>query len=1119
MEVSSKETGNHDDQLSQHSAEISDSYPPEAALEDVFDNVNCDRATPYESSVPQCDKMNNDYSLHDLDPTQRPRSFSDVSAGSGRYTFLRKLQGQTDKPKTSMKVFVRRESKTITGQSAKHDDTEFGFHPYQHGIYKQANAISLSVNNIADAETQVPPPKPRLPDNYRRYLDQQLKQFHQVHSKSLDSGSEEGKVEHAQQKYVNVQSVNPEEKRESIAVEHQRVSRPRASVSELPIRTTSGVYKHFDAKFQSELLKKELEKLRTYKHVRKNSETMKQKFESIFRQKSTSDLHVRFVDEMDDQQVGTKDKDIVSDKTGKHTFKQAHSLDSAVIGNRTFPNDIAYNQGGSTGTIQGQSCSYTTDVVRDGRSRTSERGQELGRSKSATALNRQRDEDASHLRDKKGSQLSKSASNLRRNPDTIRRYNAGTHEQIRINVRQKYEADRHNRVESTIPDDPALNLEQELGKGREKLERRASARDHKPVSDNRSDEEKYAALSRNRTLYSKSGPRRRERPLVNKDERMKLTFRDRAIAQSARKLAYVKPNIVVNGSESAQSKLGADVHSHTNIDIQNDLHRSRNTHTKGAIYESKSVPNISSKDQNKQADQRTDPPSEKVIKHSNLHSVPKKVTINEGDKIAMDAKSNQTLDLDKIVIDARSKLCGRSGDIVLKQCRVGSDVVFGLVGVPKPSLETHHKHKEKQPSSNGYLDGQGLVTIRMMPDDQGRFGFNVKGGADQGMPIIVSRVAPNTPADNADPRLNEGDQVLYINGRDVSQHTHEQVVKFIRLSRETRTKELNLIVRPNAYMTDDASDDQPEEFVYDPESYLITNNSGGNALDNSLHLLEESLESGAALAQFEQLYRKKPGMTMNVARSVANVPKNRYRDISPYDQTRVLIKSGPNGDYINANYVNMEIPVSGIVNRYIAAQGPLPTTCVDFWQMVWEQHSSLVVMLTTEVEKGRIKCHQYWPGLYETSDFGHLQITCVKEEKSPSFAFREFNLTNVESEEERHISHMQYISWPDHGVPDDPADFLDFVVKVRQKRVGVVEPSVVHCSAGIGRTGVLITMETAMCLIEANQPVFPLSIVRQMRDQRAMLIQTPNQYKFVCEAIIRCFSERIVEPLPEYQQR
>lgn len=92
----------------------------------------------------------------------------------------------------------------------------------------------------------------------------------------------------------------------------------------------------------------------------------------------------------------------------------------------------------------------------------------------------------------------------------------------------------------------------------------------------------------------------------------------------------------------------------------------------------------------------------------------------------------------------------------------------------------------------------------------------------------------------------------------------------------------------------------------------------------------------------------------------------------------------------------MEIPGSGIVNRYIAAQGPLPKTCTDFWQMVWEQHSSLVVMLTTKVEKGRVKCHQYWPEMYETMDYGLLQITCVKEEETPSFAFREFNLTHVE---------------------------------------------------------------------------------------------------------------------------
>ncbi|XP_033762686.1 tyrosine-protein phosphatase non-receptor type 4-like isoform X2 [Pecten maximus] len=429
----------------------------------------------------------------------------------------------------------------------------------------------------------------------------------------------------------------------------------------------------------------------------------------------------------------------------------------------------------------------------------------------------------------------------------------------------------------------------------------------------------------------------------------------------------------------------------------------------------------------------------------------------------------------------------QSPHLVVRQCRIGSSMAFGLVQV------------NQNPNGNGYPEGHGLVTIRMIPDEQGRFGFNVKGGADQGMPIIVSRVAPSTPADLAIPRLNEGDQVLVINGRDVSQHTHEQVVMFIRASRETHSGELVLIVRPNVYV----SEDTPEEhyFEYLPESHVITTTAGANALEASLVLLQESLEGGAALAQFEQLYRKKPGMTMNAARLETNIPKNRYRDISPYDQTRVILKSG--GEYINANYVNMEIPGSGIVNRYIAAQGPLPNTCVDFWQMVWEQHSSLVVMLTTKIERGRVKCHQYWPDLYETVDYGELQITCVKEEDTTSFAFREFNLTHLSTNEERHISHMQYIAWPDHGVPDDPGDFLDFVGKVRQKRTGMVEPTIVHCSAGIGRTGVLITMETAMCLIESNQPVYPLSIVRQMRDQRAMLIQTPSQYKFVCEAILK----------------
>lgn len=412
-----------------------------------------------------------------------------------------------------------------------------------------------------------------------------------------------------------------------------------------------------------------------------------------------------------------------------------------------------------------------------------------------------------------------------------------------------------------------------------------------------------------------------------------------------------------------------------------------------------------------------------------------------------------------------------------------------------------------------------LVTIRMKPDVQGRFGFNVKGGADQGLPIIISRVAPNTPADLCIPRLNEGDQVLLINGRDISKHSHDQVIQFIRSAREMHSGELVLVVRPNVYIAEDIPDEP--DFQYVPDNALSVHATPcheGEALPRSLTLLQEGLNSGSVFTKFEQLYRRKPGMTMNAAMLTDNLSKNRYRDISPYDQTRVKVKDGVMNDYINANFVNMEIPVSGIVNRYIAAQGPLPNTAVDFWMMVWEQKSSLIVMLTTQSERGRVKCHQYWPDQCDAVKYGKLIVTGHKEELTSSFAYREFKLRHADkSGDERHIHQMQYMAWPDHGVPDDSSDFLSFVLRVRQNRIGMVEPTIVHCSAGIGRTGVLITMETAVCLIEANQPVYPLDIVRQMRDQRAMLIQTPRQFRFVCEAILKVYNDKIVRPLEDFR--
>ncbi|KAF1576840.1 UNVERIFIED_CONTAM: Tyrosine-protein phosphatase 1, partial [Eudyptes robustus] len=112
------------------------------------------------------------------------------------------------------------------------------------------------------------------------------------------------------------------------------------------------------------------------------------------------------------------------------------------------------------------------------------------------------------------------------------------------------------------------------------------------------------------------------------------------------------------------------------------------------------------------------------------------------------------------------------------------------------------------------------------------------------------------------------------------------------------------------------------------------------------------------------------------------------------DETRVILEKAPSGDYINASHVNMEILSTGIVNRYIATQGPLPHTSGDFWYMVWEQCSTTIVMLTTTVENGRIKCHQYWPQKKETLEFGQLVITNLGERSDRYCFYRELSVKN-----------------------------------------------------------------------------------------------------------------------------
>lgn len=158
----------------------------------------------------------------------------------------------------------------------------------------------------------------------------------------------------------------------------------------------------------------------------------------------------------------------------------------------------------------------------------------------------------------------------------------------------------------------------------------------------------------------------------------------------------------------------------------------------------------------------------------------------------------------------------------------------------------------------------------------------------------------------------------------------------------------------------------------------------------------------------------------------------------------MVLLNAESGDYINGNYVNMEIPNGGgggqqqmVVNRYIATQGPLPDTTTDFWRMVQQESSHLVVMLTTVMERGRVKCHQYWPVAGDDLDMGEgFSVRCMSEraDETGSFVFRELLLKDSKTEENRAIQHMQYLAWPDHGVPSDPNLFLQFTERVRAAR-------------------------------------------------------------------------------------
>ncbi|KAA0708962.1 Tyrosine-protein phosphatase non-receptor type 14 [Triplophysa tibetana] len=301
-----------------------------------------------------------------------------------------------------------------------------------------------------------------------------------------------------------------------------------------------------------------------------------------------------------------------------------------------------------------------------------------------------------------------------------------------------------------------------------------------------------------------------------------------------------------------------------------------------------------------------------------------------------------------------------------------------------------------------------------------------------------------------------------------------------------------------------------------PAEHVSKHTAQHNSTDEWCQMLELKLEEERLFTEYEQIPKKKAKSIFTTATLPDNIERNRFRDVLPYEENRVeLVPNKENNTgYINASHI--KVTICGEEWHYIATQGPLPNTCHDFWQMIWEQGVSVIAMVTAEEEGGRSKSHRYWPKLgskHNSATHGKFKVTTKFRTDSGCYATTGLKVKHLLSGQERTVWHLQYTDWPEHGCPEYVQGFLSYLEEIQSVRrhtnsmldtsKSLNPPVIVHCSAGVSRTGVVILTELMISCLEHNQRVEVAAMLGRLRQQRMLMVQTVCQYKFVYQVLVQ----------------